>query len=202
MVVIQCLDKYNNIHLNAFNDFREAYDIFCLAVNNSYVYDRAGIKRENRGKAYKYMVDSFLNWLGNITIVNHPDFNITRYPGVGIKAFYMSDSLIVPSKDTFQMRNEEIRNNLMLYKMNGRSGTNVVYDDGCWQISLQVCDYGRVRFWVTYEYKNGQTNSQIVTVLSENRAVQDFVIKDRVKQRLLSIYKYLSDNGILDYNVR
>lgn len=57
------------------------------------------------------------------------------------------------------MRNEEIRNNLMIYKMNGRSGTNVVYDDGCWQISLQVCDYGRVRFWVTYEYKNGQTNS-------------------------------------------
>ena len=78
----------------------------------------------------------------------------------------------------------------------------VVYNDGIWKITMERFQNGLIRFWVEFEYKNGQFNRTLVSLYRHEGMLhhsESFDLKRAVLDKLISIYTYLERFGYIGF---
>lgn len=99
------------------------------------------------------------------------------------------------------MRNQEILNHLKEAKTYNKEWHARIYDDGCWWIDIERYLYGQIKFWVGFEDKrSGNSNGSIFSIYRYNGEIKyscDFIVKQRVADKIKSIFIYLENNGII-----
>lgn len=107
-----------------------------------------------------------------------------------------------PKEKPFSKRNDVIIKAVIDLVSYNKAGQLPVYNDGCWYIDLERCPNGTLRFWVGYEDKRTyQCNGSICSVHSYNgqiRCAADFPLKSKVKNKVISVYKELQKQGLVE----
>lgn len=182
MLVFQYFDRWDNAHYSLVNDYRDVIDqIYGLENLNDYQAQKAA--------------KGFEKWFSQISYGKVCKFSM---PSLKFNVFVVLDDFYKPARQRYQMHNEYILNNVLLSYVSGRKCSIPIYNDNVWTIEISFSERGALQFWVAYELRDGTYRSSQVTVVQACKCLSDFEMKKAVSDKILSVYKCLALNNLLD----